>query len=164
MRAERHRLSGGSLEAREPSRGRNNDDHERFRVGAVVFGVNEDHTTRVTIAGASRPLQLDVVGYLADGRRVAIQYDGSFWHMSDVARRPDVIQTSRLLAAGFLVVRVRELTAHYQLPELDLQDFRLLQVGFEHTLDAKRVHKAVSEIEQWLGGVVSRSSYERVPG
>jgi hypothetical protein len=62
------------------------------------------------------------IGINVDGRPVAIEYDGSYWHRDKVALDTD--KTHDLLAAGYLVVRLRE----DPLPLLGIDDPRYLEL------------------------------------
>ena len=58
---------------------------------------------------------VDILVTLADGRRVAIEYDGSYWH-ADKAQL-DTEKSLELLADGIIVVRLREVP----LPKLPIE-------------------------------------------
>ena len=64
----------------------------------------------------SARLLVDVVVDLPDGRTVAIGYDGAYWH-ADKAEI-DTAKSVDLLAAGYLVARLRE----HPLPPLGVTD------------------------------------------
>ncbi|GAA1463520.1 hypothetical protein [Williamsia maris] len=49
---------------------------------------------------------VDILVTLADGHRIAIEYDGSYWHADKVAL--DSAKSLDLLAEGIEVVRLRE--------------------------------------------------------
>jgi hypothetical protein len=83
--------------------------------------------------GSGKTSSVDIVGIYAGGR-VAIEYDGAYFH-GPVHDRPgkrskqdnDVEKTSALLAAGYRVVRIRE----NQLPHLLIEHPNLFQLSFE---------------------------------
>jgi very-short-patch-repair endonuclease len=81
------------------------------------------HLRTVRIAG--KRVSLDISG-VCDGAPVAVEYDGSYFHADAVER--DSLKTQALLAAGWLVVRVRE-ENHTALEPLPLVHPRLVQVS-----------------------------------
>lgn len=64
------------------------------------------------------------IDILVPGLRLAVEYDGSYWHGEKSAL--DERKTLELLDAGYLVARIRE----NDLPHLDLDHPRLRQVSF----------------------------------
>lgn len=62
--------------------------------------------------------RVDITAALPDGRKVAIEYDGSYWHAGKVDK--DTEKSLDLLQAGFLVARLRE----DPLPSLPISDER----------------------------------------
>lgn len=73
---------------------------------AVWPNARSGQTIRDDQFTTNRLWTVDIAVTLADGTRLAIEYDGSYWH----ADKPDVdTKKSRdLLAAGWWVVRLRE--------------------------------------------------------
>jgi hypothetical protein len=61
---------------------------------------------------------VDITVVLRDGRQLAIEYDGAYWHADKTDL--DTEKSRDLLAAGYLVVRLRE----YPLPPLPILDDR----------------------------------------
>lgn len=81
------------------------------------------------------------IGIEVDGRPVAVEYDGSYWHRDKVALDTD--KTHDLLAAGYLVVRLRE----DPLPPLNVGDSRYLElVTYASASDPGA---AMLQIRQW---------------
>jgi hypothetical protein len=58
------------------------------------------------------------------GLKVAIEYDGSYWHGSAEAYQKDIIKSLYLINNGYLLVRIRD----EKLPPLPLDDSRLLSI------------------------------------
>jgi hypothetical protein len=73
------------------------------------------------------PITVDI---LAVESKIAIEYDGSYWH-KDTADR-DLTKTMTLLDAGYTVVRIREQSKQFALPLLPLEHPNLHQIL--HTL------------------------------
>lgn len=61
---------------------------------------------------------VDITTVLPDGRRLAIEYDGAFWHADKTEL--DTQKSLDLLAAGYLVARLRE----HPLGHLSVRDGR----------------------------------------
>ncbi|MEV5470173.1 hypothetical protein AB0N37_31890 [Streptomyces griseoincarnatus] len=59
---------------------------------------------------------VDITVETAGERKLAIEYDGSYWHADKVDL--DIEKSRDLLAAGYLVARLRE----YPLPPLSIDD------------------------------------------
>lgn len=71
------------------------------------------------LAGALPGLDVDIHRIVLDGarlnvdildpaRKLAVEYDGCYWHAGKSSQRRDAIKTARLTAAGYTVIRVRE--------------------------------------------------------
>lgn len=101
-------------------------------------------------------MKVDVAGVLAaeEKIRVAIEYDGSFYHYGAEREARDLKKTTTLLEAGYVVVRVREQTPKHRLSELPVRHPRLLQLAHLH--DRKTPTKPEDmtslalEIEAWI--------------
>lgn len=90
----------------------------------------------------SADISLDVYG-----ATVVIEYDGAHWHMPPAKVLVDTSKNADLLAAGYLVVRLRE------------DDLPSLAVGHPHYLEirvyssAPRPEAVMEGIRAWLGGL-----------
>jgi hypothetical protein len=84
----------------------------------------------------------DVTVNLPNGRRLLVEYDGSYWHMEkgDI----DLDKSRDLLAAGALVVRLREMP----LPSLDLAHRDYVELTVYPTLPEP--DRVVDAIREWL--------------
>lgn len=82
-----------------------------------------------------------------NGRTLVIEYDGAYWHMPPAKVLVDTSKNADLLAAGHLVVRLRE------------DDLPPLVVGHPHYLEirvyssAPRPEAVMEEVRAWLGGL-----------
>lgn len=102
---------------------------------------------------------VDISGRHA-GHRVAIEYDGSYFHRDAFDR--DTRKTGELLKAGWAVVRIRE----NDLPHLPVSHPHLLQLTHERS-GSRRVHmrdgkvrETVMRIEEWLLNSFGESTQE----
>lgn len=75
------------------------------------------------------PMTADIIGTTGSGKRIVIEYDGSYWH-EDTAER-DILKTRTLLDAGYIVVRVREQSRYHALPFLSLEHENLYQTAHD---------------------------------
>ncbi|MEU5156080.1 zinc-ribbon domain-containing protein [Glycomyces sp. NPDC021274] len=84
---------------------------------------------------------VDISVELADGRRLAIEYDGAYWHAdkADIDRDKSI----DLLAAGFVVVRLRE----HPLGPLPVQDRRYIEFTVYAT--APEPEGVIAQVRQW---------------
>lgn len=82
------------------------------------------------------------IGLEVDGVGVAIEYDGAYWHADKLGLDTD--KSRDLLAAGFLVVRLRE----HPLPPLDIADPRYTEFVVHST--APQPHSVMHEIANWI--------------
>ncbi|WP_086820188.1 zinc-ribbon domain-containing protein [Allokutzneria sp. NRRL B-24872] len=83
-----------------------------------------------------------------DGQLLVIEYDGAYWHAAPAKVLVDQRKSQDLLAAGYLVVRLRE----DDLPPLDVVDPRYLEIRVYST--APRPLAVMDEIREWLRGLV----------
>jgi hypothetical protein len=110
---------------------------ERFpgaRSGAVLR--DRAFTTRKSW---SADISVDIAGHL-----LVVEYDGAYWHKKPSQVATDIRKTVDLLAAGYLVVRLRE----DDLPPLEIADGRYLELRVYSA--APRPQKAMDEISTWL--------------
>jgi hypothetical protein len=115
---------------------------ERFpgaRSGAVLR--DKAFTTRKSW---SADISVDV-----GGRLLVVEYDGAYWHREPAKVLTDARKTADLLAAGYLVVRLRE----DDLPPLDIDSARYLEIRVYSA--AAQPQKAMEAISSWLGGLES---------
>lgn len=79
-----------------------------------------------------------------DGRLLVVEYDGAYWHKEPAKVMTDERKTADLLAAGYLVVRLRE----DDLPPLGISHTGYLEVRVYSA--APQPQKAMEEISSWL--------------
>lgn len=85
----------------------------------------------------------DISVSLPDARQLYVEYDGSYWHATKAA--VDTAKTQDLLAAGGLVVRLRE----HPLPGLSVDNPRYLELTVYSTAPA--IDQIVDRIASWTG-------------
>jgi hypothetical protein len=81
-----------------------------------------------------------------DGTKIAIEYDGAYWHRPEAKVLADTSKSLDLLAAGYLVIRMRE----DDLPSLDIKDPRYMELRVYST--APQPEKMIAEVAQSARG------------
>jgi hypothetical protein len=105
-------------------------------------GIRSGPSVRESAFTQRRSWIVDMV--LDDGaRRLAIEYDGAYWHADKAS--VDVRKTTDLLAAGYLVVRLRE---HGLLP-LSVKSPSYLEIDVSPTIATPS--PAMKRIAEWAG-------------
>lgn len=84
-----------------------------------------------------------------DGTKIAIEYDGAHWHRPEAKILTDQYKSLDLLAAGYLVIRLRE----DDLPSLNIKDPRYVELQVYST--APQPEKIITEAAQWQRRVVA---------
>ncbi|GGJ22755.1 zinc-ribbon domain-containing protein [Paenarthrobacter histidinolovorans] len=109
----------------------------------VFTGVRSGAVLRASAFMTRRSWTADITADV-DGRTLVIEYDGAYWHSAPAKVLIDERKSADLLAAGYLVVRLRE------------DDLPLLSVGNPHFFEI-RVYSSVprpaavmEEIRIWL--------------
>lgn len=115
----------------------------------VFSSINADHTERVKLVGKDRALQLDIVGEF-QGRKIAIEYDGIYFHAGEKKTKNDTENTQLLLNNGYIVVRIRE----DLLPFLAISHENLLQMSHRFSYAPQDVEATFRKILDWLESVV----------
>ncbi|KFU75408.1 Probable Zinc-ribbon domain-containing protein [Amycolatopsis lurida] len=116
------RASGsGCPQCRET--GKSKVEIEHHAAAQAVFG-NAASGQPVTSDAFTRRARwlVDITADLGDGRMIAIEYDGSYWHADKIDI--DTAKSLDLLAAGYLVARLRE----HPLPPLRIDDTRYTEI------------------------------------
>ncbi|NMR30918.1 zinc-ribbon domain-containing protein [Crystallibacter degradans] len=90
----------------------------------------------------ARRWTIDILATL-DDRKIAIEYDGAYWHAPEGKRLTDRRKSLDLLSAGYLVVRLRE----DDLPTLGIDDERYLEMPVFST--APRPDAVIAEVLRW---------------
>lgn len=83
--------------------------------------------------------------------KVAIEYDGSYWHAPEAKQLVDKAKTRDLLAAGYLMVRLRE----DGLPTLGIVDPEYLELQVYSV--APRPETTMVAIAQWVASRARRN-------
>jgi hypothetical protein len=112
----------------------------------VFAGVRSGTVLRAKVFTTRRSWTADISADV-DGRTLVIEYDGAYWHAAPAKILIDERKTADLLAAGYLVVRLRE------------DDLPALPVGHPHYKEvrvyssAPRPEAVMAEIRTWLAGL-----------
>ena len=113
-----------------------------FEAAVEVFGDAESGKD-VIEAGMSRPWTVDIYTELLD-EKIAIEYDGRRWHSGDDKVAVDIRKTTDLLAAGFMVVRLRE----HGLESLGIEHPRYRE--FMVISGTPRAMGVIREVRRWI--------------
>lgn len=89
---------------------------------------------------------VDIAAITASGLEVAVEYDGSYWHADKVTI--DTAKSLDLLAAGWLVVRLRE----HPLPSLGIDHSRYAEITVHST--APDPDGALDRVHAWTNTIV----------
>lgn len=85
------------------------------------------------------------------GAKIAVEYDGAYWHAPEAKILVDQRKSLDLLAAGYMVVRLRE----NDLPSLDIEDDRYLELRVHSA--APRPTQTIGEVARWVeDGIAAR--------
>lgn len=104
----------------------------------------ETHPFRIKTSTDNRKfLEVDILCHL-DNLKVAIEYDGSYYHKDKPDK--DIDKTKKLLELGYLVVRIREQSASIGLPLLDFEHSNFVQVAHTYNARNKNIESTVQEI------------------
>lgn len=85
------------------------------------------------------------------GVKVAIEYDGVYWHSPQAKQLVDLAKSRDLLAAGYLVVRLRE----NGLPPLGIEEPGYLELQVYS--DAPRPESTMTAIDRWMGSTFRKN-------
>lgn len=80
-------------------------------------------------------MELDILATTTDGSKIAIEYDGAYWHKSRVDA--DIEKTQALLDAGYQVIRIREQARQDSLPLLGINHPSLSQLLYNNSYRTK---------------------------
>jgi hypothetical protein len=111
---------------------------------ARIFGTAESGRT-IKHRGMSRSSwNVDIYTELAD-QRIVIEYDGRYWHDSEEQIAVDLRKSTDLLAAGYVVVRLRE----PGLEPLAIDHPRYREFAAKRN-DHRRAELVIAEVYQWV--------------
>lgn len=137
------RASGAECpECRQAGKSRVELDHHAAAV--AVFSAARSGVTLRSPAFTTRKVWTADIAVRADERIVVIEYDGAYWHRAPAKVAVDQRKTADLLAAGHVVVRLREVP----LPALDVQDPRYLEVSVHSA--APRPVEVMQAVRDWV--------------
>ena len=80
-------------------------------------------------------------------QRVIIEYDGSYFHKDRAVQ--DTRKTSDLIKWNYRVVRVRESTSQWSLPELEIVDPNYLELTYDYSPTWDGLSEIVAQITEW---------------
>lgn len=123
----------------------------------ILTNISNDHHNRTGLKFASKKtVVVDILGE-ANGKKVAVEYDGYRWHSGELDKIPgsspkrDLEKTQILLDAGYLVIRVRENHGDKLiLPFVPITHSNLLQISHDYRINKRDMKKAADLIETWL--------------
>jgi len=113
--------------------------------GAARSGVSLRDDAFTSRRSWSADISADVDGYT-----LVIEYDGAYWHAAPAKVLVDHCKTQDLLAAGFVVVRLRE----DNLPSLAIDHPRYRELRVYSA--APRPHVVMEEVHDWVAGLAAR--------
>lgn len=142
--------SGGSEcpECRETGKSRVELDHLEAAKKVLTI-VRSGAIVRDTRFRARKSWTVDILAE-HDGAKVAIEYDGAYWHGPEAKQLVDRSKSLDLLTAGYLVVRLRE----DELPALDITNANYREIRVHST--APRPAMIIAEVAAWLESLKGR--------
>ncbi|WP_206039673.1 helix-turn-helix domain-containing protein [Rhodococcus sp. HNM0563] len=141
------RLSGRPNGAASPGHlqsGRSRVELEHHAAAVEVFGHAHSGITMTDAAFASRKSWTTDISIDHQGVTVVIEYDGAYWHRADAKILVDQRKSLDLLAAGYVVVRLRE----FDLPGLEIEHPRYREIRVYPRAPRPRV--VMEDIRKWV--------------
>lgn len=130
-------------DCRESGKSRIELDH--LSAAKTVFKkVRSGAVARDSVFATRKSWTIDILIERED-TRVAVEYDGAYWHSPEPKRLVDQRKTLDLLSAGYKVVRLRE----DSLPSLEVDSPEYLEIRVYST--APQPDRVITEISEWLG-------------
>jgi len=124
-----------------------------FTSDSIIQNVRQEHNSTLPIPMRKRKqIKVDILGQYKE-QPIVVEYDGWYWHSgqrksdAETPRERDTEKTQALLAAGYLVVRIREVRKNATLDLLDLSHQNLLQIQWTYSKDSSELRQA---IYSWL--------------
>jgi hypothetical protein len=129
--------------------GKSRVELEHHAAAVEVFGAARSGAILRNAAFASRLSWTTDISVEIDGRTLVVEYDGAYWHAAPAKVLVDECKSQDLLAAGCLVVRLRE----DDLPPLVINHpmYRELRVYSA----APRPHAVMEEIRDLVAGLAA---------
>ncbi|MFZ2527493.1 MAG: zinc-ribbon domain-containing protein [Rhodococcus sp. (in: high G+C Gram-positive bacteria)] len=132
-------------ECRQAGKSRVELDHHAAAL--AIFGNARSGITIQHDAFISRRSWTTDISVEHQGRTVVIEYDGAYWHRADAKILVDQRKSLDLLAAGCMVVRLRE----DDLPSLGIEHPRYLEIRVHST--APRPRMVTDGIHDWVNAL-----------
>lgn len=115
----------------------------------VLDYIEPDSQKRVDIPWKNhKNMQVDITG-VYNGNKIAIEYDGIFYHSAKQKQENDLEKTKALLKAGYIVVRIRE----NELKHVPIMSPNLLQLNhvyLENGRSKENVPVTLEKVKFWL--------------
>lgn len=111
----------------------------------ILSNCNENAKHRTFVHTLGYAIQVDITG-VYKGRKVAIEYDGRYYHQTDAAFLKDTEKTQGLLEDGWTVIRIRD----RDLAHLEIKHERLYQITHDYTTKIKEIEDGVQRVINWL--------------
>lgn len=138
-------VGAGCPDCREAGKSRVELDH--LEAAQAQFGSARSGLTVRSTAFKTRPSwTVDIVAE-AGGKHLAIEYDGAYWHGPQAKQLVDERKSHDLLAAGYLVVRLRE----DGLPPLPVSDPGYCEIAVYST--APRPTETIRQVSDWVASL-----------
>lgn len=107
-----------------------------------VFDAVEEDPLKLRLSKDNRKyLEIDILATLGK-HKVAVEYDGCYYHRDKIVQ--DRAKTEKLLALGYIVVRIREQTKYDSLPLLDIKNQKFIQVEHDYHALSKDISPTVN--------------------
>ena len=129
--------------------GKSRVELEHYAAAVEVFGNARSGITMTDDAYTTRSSWTTDISVDHEGLTVVIEYDGAYWHSADAKVLVDQRKSRDLLAAGCVVVRLRE----DDLPSLAIDHPRYREVRVHSTMPRPR--KVIADIHDWVRGLKS---------
>ncbi len=115
--------------------------------------INKNHSQKVTLQSGEK-IYVDIFGHYKE-HKIAIEYDGSYYHNDEKALNKDYIKTDKLIKDGWIMLRIRETPLEF----LDYTDSNFIQFDYKHSLQESAVEFKALEIISCLDSkIVSMTS------
>ncbi|MEZ0342150.1 hypothetical protein ACAG25_19475, partial [Mycobacterium sp. pV006] len=124
--------------------GKSRVEQDYHSAAADVFGTARSGSLLRDRAFTSREVWSADITVEVGKRTVVIEYDGSYWHSAPAKQLVDQRKSRDLLAAGYLVVRLREDT----LPSLGIEDRSYLEMRVYSS--APQPRQVMEQIRDWV--------------
>lgn len=135
-------VGAGCPDCRETGKSTVELDH--LEAARSQFGSARSGLSVRSPAFKTRPSWTVDIAVEVDGKQVAIEYDGAYWHGPPAKKLVDERKSRDLLAAGYLVVRLRE----DGLEPLPVSDPRYSEIAVYST--APRPAETIRQVAEWV--------------